>query len=169
MFAGIPLQPKRQDSAMRTRLHSMALAVIAALSGMCSSPETSAGPGDAKATSAAGPSHVQQTAHAHEPGFALEICPPTPFALPSKYYGLWEPTEVFGRDARCQPTPFAPRGYGFPKKLSPYRMEYSPYRVRDCGFGSVHGPSLWLRRHRDPCCGPGCGGCRQCQVGVDPQ
>lgn len=92
-----------------------------------------------------------------------------PFRLPSKYYGPWQPTETFGRDARCAPTPYAPRGYGFPKKLALYRMEYTPYRLSDCPE-SIHGPAMWMRHHRDPCCdasGAGHGCCLD--RSVDPQ
>jgi hypothetical protein len=93
-----------------------------------------------------------------------------PFRLPSKYYGPWQPTEVFGRDARCAPTPFAPRGYGFPKKLSLYRMEYTPYRLSDCP-DSIHGPAMWMRHHRDPCCDASAAGHDCCCLdrSVDPQ
>lgn len=141
----------------------------AAFAGLLWSACASAGPGDSKAGSGSPSSEIRQTSYSVGPVVELEFCPAEPFALPSKYYGPWEPTEIFGRDARCQPTPFAPRGYGFPKKLSAERMDYSPYRVRDCGTGSTHGPSRWLRRHRDPCCDPVFGGCRCCKRGVDPQ
>ncbi|MFO1093411.1 MAG: hypothetical protein U0992_08880 [Planctomycetaceae bacterium] len=133
-----------------------------------------AGAGDAKATAPATDSGVQQTQFVIEP--VVEIAPPValPYTATSKYFGLWQPTEDYGIDARCSPTPFAPRGYGFPKKLAPFRMDYAPYRVRDCGYASMHGPSLWWRRHRDPCCGGSCCGksgnaCRQCERAVDPQ
>jgi hypothetical protein len=100
-----------------------------------------------------------------------EVQPPVaqPYTATSKYFGLWHPTEAYGIDARCAPSPFAPRGYGFPKKVAPFRMDYTPYRVRDCGFGSTHGPSLWWRRHRDPCCDPVFGGCHICKYEVDNQ
>lgn len=128
-----------------------------------------AGAGDAKATSARRDSAVQQTSYSYGMPLVMGVTEPTTYALPSKYYGPWEPTEIFGRDARCAPTPYAPRGYGFPKKLAPYRMEYAPYQIRDCGLGSVHGPAYWWRRHRDPCCDPLFGGCRHCNAAVDPQ
>jgi hypothetical protein len=49
-------------------------------------------------------------------------------------------------------------------------MDYTPYRLHDCAMESVHGPSLWWRRHRDPCCDPAFGGCRKCcNRAVDPQ
>jgi hypothetical protein len=128
-----------------------------------------AGSGDAKATAVQVTHPVEQAAHSFDPLVPLAAEPARPFELPSKWYGLWEPTEIFNRDARCAPTPWAPRGYGFPKKLAPFRMDYAPYRVRDCGFGSVHGPALWWRVHRDPCCEPLFGSCRCCNRAVDPQ
>jgi hypothetical protein len=127
-----------------------------------------AGNGDSKATTRPD-AGLEQTSYVVESPMGWVMAEPEPFALPSKYYGPWEPTEVFGHDARCAPTPYAPRGHGFPKKLSPYRMDYTPYRVRDCAIGSVHGPALWWRRHRDPCCDPVYGGCRKCATAVDPQ
>ena len=132
-------------------------------------PTAHAGSGDAKANAARSSSALQQASHTVVEPFELSVCQPEEFAQPSKYYGPWEPTEIFGHDARCSPTPYAPRGYGFPKKLSPYRMDYAPYQMRDCGLGSVHGPATWWRRHRDPCCDPACGGCRRCDRTVDPQ
>jgi hypothetical protein len=130
-----------------------------------------AGAGDAKATSGPLDAAVQQAQHVMDPMVLVPSGPGEPYREPSKWYGLWEPTEIFGHDARCSPTPFAPRGYGFPKKVSAFRMDYTPYRVRDCGFGSSHGPSIWWRRHRDPCCGcdPIFGGCHKCKVEVDNQ
>jgi hypothetical protein len=151
---------------VRICILSAGLSVVALLP--CPESIVRAGSGDAKATASAA---LQQMSYIVEqpPGWGEDVCEPDEFALPSKYYGPWEPTEIFGHDARCAPTPWAPRGYGFPKKLAPYRMDYAPYRIRDCELHSIHGPALWWRRHRDPCCDPIHGGCRKCDRTVDPQ
>lgn len=148
--------------------------LLAALTAHASFPgSTEAGSGDSKAVASRSPSVVRPVSHSVTGpwnfGWDANWGEAEPYALPSKYYGPWEPTEIFGRDARCAPTPFAPRGYGFPKKLSPYRMDYTPYRLHDCAMESIHGPSLWWRHHRDPCCDPAFGGCRKCDRSVDPQ
>lgn len=172
--AVFPGRHRREFPVRHQRVHA---GLIAALLACVAWPGGArAGSGDSKAAESRSPSAVR-------PVFSHSVTGPwnigrgpaggwgeaEPYALPSKYYGPWEPTEIYGRDARCAPTPFAPRGYGFPKKLSPFRMDYTPYRLHDCAMESIHGPSLWWRRHRDPCCDPAFGGCRKCDPSVDPQ
>lgn len=155
--------------------HNLLLAGLFSSIAVCLAPAAGvrAESGDAKPSVSRTSSAVRQVSHSvadpFDAGWGWGWGDAEPYALPSKYYGPWEPTEVFGHDARCAPTPFAPRGYGVPKKLSPYRMDYTPYRLHDCAMESVHGPSLWWRRHRDPCCDPAFGGCRKCDRAVDPQ
>jgi hypothetical protein len=155
--------------------HRLPLAELFTVLSACLAPTVAAwaGSGDAKAVGPRAASAVRQVSHVTgdpwDAGWGFGWGEAEPYALPSKYYGPWEPTETFGHDARCSPTPFAPRGYGFPKKLAPYRMDYTPYRLHDCAMESIHGPSLWWRRHRDPCCDPAFGGCRKCDRTVDPQ
>lgn len=113
---------------------------------------------------------IERVSHTiFQPFWQVERAQVEPFRLPSKYYGPWEPTDVFGRDARCAPRPFAPRGHGIPKHLSLYRMEYTPYRLSDCPHSS-HGPAMWMRHHRDPCCDASGRPCHEClDRSVDPQ
>lgn len=113
---------------------------------------------------------IERVSHTiFQPFWQVERAQVEPFRLPSKYYGPWEPTEVFGRDARCAPRAFAPRGYGIPNHLSLYRMEYTPYRLSDCPH-STHGPAMWMRHHRDPCCDASGRPCHEClDRSVDPQ
>lgn len=156
---------------MHRRSKHFCRTVFAAAIGLSAAGAALAGSPDAKATAGDPASALQQTSYEFGAFPAMSVYEPAIYAQPSKYYGPWEPTEIFGHDARCAPTPFAPRGYGFPKKLGHYRMDYAPYRVRDCGFGSAHGPAYWWRRHRDPCscCEPVFGSCRLCDPSVDPQ
>ena len=85
------------------------------------------------------------------------------YEQPSSFYGLWPRTEIFGHDARCQSTAFAPRGYGWPKHLAPYRADYAPYTVKH--GQTMDGPAWWHVYRREPCgkccCSRGCG-CIKC-------
>jgi hypothetical protein len=155
----------RREHAVRDCIRIVTAAVVL----LCMATGAQAGSGDAKPSSVKQAPAIQQTSHDVILPHEWDVGPPEPYIFPSKWHGPWEPTEIFGRDARCAPTPYAPRGYGFPKKLSPYRMDYEPYHVRDCFMESVHGPALWWRRHRDPCCDPIFGGCRKCDLAVDNQ
>ncbi|REJ79783.1 MAG: hypothetical protein DWQ34_02405 [Planctomycetota bacterium] len=87
---------------------------------------------------------VMQPFHLGEPAVIRN------YELPSSFYGLWPRTEVFGHDARCTPTAFAPRGHGWPKHLAPYRADYAPYRVKHPQ--SMEGPAWWHLFRRTPCC-----------------
>jgi hypothetical protein len=149
---------------------SAAMAVFAAL--LMAGPSVCADDAGSKATAPQPErSLIERVSHSiFQPFWLTPQVGAEPFRLPSKYYGPWQPTEVFGRDARCAPTPFAPRGYGVPKHLSLFRMDYTPYRLSDCPE-SVHGPAMWMRHHRDPCCDASGNlhGCCCSDRSVDPQ
>ena len=165
-LCGGPIRVEEPMRSGNTRYHSIAAAVTMWMSCVAGA---SAADGDAKATAIRAEPALQQTSYSFGSPLPMSVYEPAVYAQPSKYYGPWEPTEIFGHDARCAPTPYAPRGYGFPKKLAHNRMDYAPYRIRDCGLGSIHGPAYWWRRHRDPCCDPTFGCCRRCNPAVDPQ
>lgn len=99
-----------------------------------------------------------------QPGWGHAAGGAPQFELPSSYYGLWERPDAYVYDARCEPRPWAPRGYGSPKHISCYRMDYMPYATKT--HDSIHGPAWWLRIRREPCCSK-CGD-HDCPNGVQP-
>ncbi len=87
------------------------------------------------------------------------------FDLSTGFYSVWRRTEVPFADARCEPSPWAPRGYGVPKHIACHRIDYAPYLVPD--EASVHLPAYYVRHPLEPCCddGPCCKRCRR-HVGI---
>lgn len=72
------------------------------------------------------------------------------YGMTSPYYSHWQSPDLYTDDMRCRPIPWAPRGYGWPKKTSCVRMDYAPYGLKETQ--SIHGPALWPRIFRTPCC-----------------
>lgn len=149
------------------RLRSTSAAVLLAAVIMLMSRGVSAGE-HAKADRPAERSLIQRVSHAVMPSHWLpgplasgkEPRPLPEYSGISGWFGLWRSPELFASDLRCQPLPFAPRGYGWPKNTSCTRLDYTPYAVR-APF-SVHGPAVWPRFFRRPC-----GECESCRKHLD--
>jgi len=116
------------------------------------------------------PSLIQRVGHAvfspvvNWGGYNAGIFPH--YGIDSREVALWPSPDVCVDDRRCEPRPWAPRGYGLPKHTSCYRMDYAPYNVKH--HESDFGPAYWLRNRREPC-QDNCGHCPNClHDGVQP-
>ncbi len=97
------------------------------------------------------PSLIQRISHAlFQPGGGGDHGGVVQYSMFSPHYGLWQSPDLYADDMRCRPVEWAPQGYGWPKKTSHVRMDYAPYGVRSPM--SSHGPALWPRSFREPCC-----------------
>jgi hypothetical protein len=105
------------------------------------------------------PSLIQRIAHLFQPA-PEPVHGVVQYGMTSPYYALWQSPDLYADDMRCRPTPWAPRGYGYAKKTSCVRMDYAPYAVQ--ATESYHGPALWPRIFRTPCCD--CGHSTHCEV-----
>ena len=82
------------------------------------------------------------------------------FPAPMNVFNTWyrPKAATTSRAARCAPDVFRPRGYGnlFARHCDPFRMEYTPYMLRD--QASKYGPSYMLVPRDERC--------EDCQHGV---
>lgn len=106
------------------------------------------------------PSLIQRVSHAlFQTGSGSGGSGIVQYGMFSPYYSLWQSPDLYLDDMRCRPTPWAPRGYGWPKKSACTRLDYNPYVVQ--ARTSVHGPAVWPQIYRNPCCSC-CGQAGQC-------
>ena len=116
---------------------------------------------DEAASGASRPSLIQRVSHAlFHPGGGVNSGAVVQYNMHSSHYSMWQSPDLYTHDFRCRPTPWAPRGYGWPKKTSRVRMDYAPYGVRSPM--ATHAPALWPRTFREPCCD--CGRSGHCDI-----
>lgn len=75
------------------------------------------------------------------------------FTAPLHAFTSWyrPRASTLGRDQRCAPDEFRPRGYGhlFARQCDPYRMEYTPYAIGEAC--SQYGPAYMIRIRDQRC------------------